>query len=168
MEIKMIVHKKGCLIEAFKKGEVDAIAHVVNCQGVMGSGLALQIKKEFPEAYESYMMKCEVNYDLGFATCELLGDTSLPYPDHYKVYNMFAQDFYGVKDKHLRYYYLTRCLLRIGQDKGNFTPPTFDPKLGVPCLLGCDRAGGDWSVVLEILQDFSDNYGIEIFIYSKD
>ena len=30
------------------------IAHGCNCMGVMGAGVALQIKKHFPEAYKSY------------------------------------------------------------------------------------------------------------------
>ncbi len=30
------------------------IAHQVNCRGVMGSGVALQIKERYPYVYEMY------------------------------------------------------------------------------------------------------------------
>ena len=30
------------------------ICHQVNCQGVMGSGVALQIKRKYPQAYKDY------------------------------------------------------------------------------------------------------------------
>lgn len=37
-----IIHKDGNLLDA----KTDVIAHQVNCQGVMGAGIALQIKNK--------------------------------------------------------------------------------------------------------------------------
>lgn len=37
----------------------DALVNPVNCVGVAGKGLALEFKKRFPEAYESYKAGCE-------------------------------------------------------------------------------------------------------------
>jgi O-acetyl-ADP-ribose deacetylase (regulator of RNase III) len=46
----MLHYKKGNLLEV-KEG---IITHGVNCQGVMGSGVALAIKQKYPSAFYSY------------------------------------------------------------------------------------------------------------------
>lgn len=33
--------------------------HQVNCKGVMGAGLAKQVKEKYPEAYEQYKAMCD-------------------------------------------------------------------------------------------------------------
>ncbi|KKL63404.1 hypothetical protein LCGC14_2175470, partial [marine sediment metagenome] len=38
------------------------ICHQVNCKGVMGAGLALQIKNKWPEAYDAYMTAYREKY----------------------------------------------------------------------------------------------------------
>lgn len=43
---------QGDLIALAKEGEFDIIVHGCNCFNTMGSGIAKQIKSEFPEAYE--------------------------------------------------------------------------------------------------------------------
>jgi O-acetyl-ADP-ribose deacetylase (regulator of RNase III) len=39
--------------------EVDALVNTVNTEGVMGKGLALQIKKAFPEVFAEYTHACK-------------------------------------------------------------------------------------------------------------
>jgi O-acetyl-ADP-ribose deacetylase (regulator of RNase III) len=39
----------------------NIICHQVNCQGVMGSGLAKQIKNKYPNVYAKYKKFCEEN-----------------------------------------------------------------------------------------------------------
>jgi O-acetyl-ADP-ribose deacetylase (regulator of RNase III) len=39
--------------------DVDALVNTVNTQGVMGKGLALQFKKAFPDAFQSYERACK-------------------------------------------------------------------------------------------------------------
>ena len=46
----MIKHIIGDLVEKKKNGEFDVIAHQANCYNTMGSGIALSIKNEWPEA----------------------------------------------------------------------------------------------------------------------
>ena len=36
----------------------DVICHQVNCRGVMGAGIARQIKKRYYWAYEQYKARC--------------------------------------------------------------------------------------------------------------
>ncbi len=37
------------------------IAHQVNCQGKMGSGVALQVKRKYPNVYNEYMKVCSAD-----------------------------------------------------------------------------------------------------------
>lgn len=50
----MLEERQGSIFDA----PVRALVNPVNTQGVMGKGLALEFKKRFPEAYESYRQAC--------------------------------------------------------------------------------------------------------------
>ena len=51
----MVVYKE---CDIFDSG-ADIICHQVNCQGVMGSGLAKQIRERYPIVYEEYKKWCD-------------------------------------------------------------------------------------------------------------
>ncbi len=51
----MIRHKTG---DIFKE-ETEALVNTVNCVGVMGRGIALQFKKQFPQNFRAYEEACE-------------------------------------------------------------------------------------------------------------
>lgn len=51
----MIEYKTGDLLTE----DVDAIVNTVNCVGVMGRGIALQFKKEFPDNFKAYAAACK-------------------------------------------------------------------------------------------------------------
>ena len=53
----MIQLKRGNILDA----DVEAIVNTVNCVGVMGAGLALQIRKAFPSNYLAYVEACKNN-----------------------------------------------------------------------------------------------------------
>jgi len=43
------------------KAPVQYIVNTVNCMGVMGCGLALQVKKAYPENFDAYVLACQNN-----------------------------------------------------------------------------------------------------------
>ena len=51
----MIEYKKGDLLS----GGTEAIVNAVNCVGVMGRGIALQFKKQFPDSFKYYEVACK-------------------------------------------------------------------------------------------------------------
>lgn len=51
-----IKYVKGNLFELAPKGAY--LAHACNCQGVWGSGIAVEFRKRFPEAYLKYVDLC--------------------------------------------------------------------------------------------------------------
>lgn len=52
MSLKLIY---GNAVQALKDGEIQVLAHGVNCSGGFASGIAGEIAKEFPEARRQYL-----------------------------------------------------------------------------------------------------------------
>ena len=135
-----IVFFKGCAITYAKSYEggfgegKPCLLHVCNAQGVMGAGIAKQIRKQDKTAYEAYKARHE------------LGDVT--YSSDGRIANMVAQEFYGREDKrYLSYSYLTRCFNKIVEDLAGDVD-----ELVIPFQMGCGLAGGDWSIVMDLIK----------------
>ena len=63
--------------------ESDAgfIVHQVNCQGVMGSGVAKQVKDRFPLVFEEYMKWCTERNAEDLLGCTQYVRLKLPWED---------------------------------------------------------------------------------------
>lgn len=120
------------------------IAHQVNCMGVMGSGVAAQVKNKFPVAYDMYREYCQCN-DLSI---DLLGKTQfcavkwLPdgQPQVY-IANLFAQFGYGRKKDvvYTNYAALKKYLRQLAAfaNEHHYT-------IALPYRMGCGLGGGNW------------------------
>ncbi|MGL4584766.1 MAG: type II toxin-antitoxin system antitoxin DNA ADP-ribosyl glycohydrolase DarG, partial [Flavobacterium sp.] len=53
----MIKYREGNLLDS----EAQALVNTVNLDGVMGKGIALQFKKQFPENFKAYKKACDTN-----------------------------------------------------------------------------------------------------------
>lgn len=151
----MITIKNGDLIKGFRNKEVAAIAHVCNCQGKMNSGVAKAIRASFPQAYDVYMKA----YYRGSLT---LGTYSAARISEVGgcVINLHAQEFYGYDGKrYLNYEALYNACEEISIDLGE------QVSIGVPYLMGCDRAGGSWKIVSAILEETFCKRNIEVIAY---
>lgn len=149
---------KGCLIQGFKDGLVNSIAHQVNCQGVMHSGVALIIKEEYPEHFSDYKHVFDMYNDKSY----LLGHTVITHLQNSIIFGLFSQFKYGYNGKrYTNYSALSEALF----NAGNFGvgPRT----IGVPYKLGCDRGGGDWNVVEQLLIDTEDRFNNLEFVVFK-
>lgn len=59
----MITHVVGDLFEV---PDLDAVAHGVNCAGVMGAGIALEFRRRWPAMFDAYKAECRAgNLRLG-------------------------------------------------------------------------------------------------------
>lgn len=150
-----IRYEKGDLLKYMANGECDAIAHCCNCQGVMGSGIAAQIKRDIPEAYSSYKdFENEFGLSLGTVSVGIL-------PDGAVVCNLHAQNLYGYDGSRFVDYEALYESLRKTKD---FMLENHISSLGVPYKMGCDRAGGDWRIVEAMLVVIFENSGIELLV----
>lgn len=156
MSIKFV---EGDLIKAFKEEKVQVIVHVVNCQGVMGSGFAKQIKEELFKVYEQYRDTASEATN----SKDLLGDVipvSYAGKENVRtVYNLFGQNQYGPGKRHLNYGALAEGLLYIAED----CERRHVGSVGFPYLMGSDRAGGDWQIVYEMIEHFFKD--MDVYIY---
>lgn len=137
----MIEHIK-CHI--FESG-ADIILHQVNCQGVMGSGIAKQVREKYPEVYARYRQLCDEMKD---NRAELLGKTQFvrTYEGCYIV-NLFAQENFGYDGKcYTDYDALRECLAHTHSC-------CFEETIAIPYLMGCHRGGGRWDIVYEMIKE---------------
>ena len=150
----------------------DIICHQVNCQGVMGSGLAKQLKERYPRMYEEYVAHCKWNKDhhttpLG----SIVAYWELPYwssllnglpPGPPAVVGLYGQNYYGIDKQHTDYKALESSLWTFYNIF--CTDAQYYPSVAIPYGLGCGLGGGDWEVVHKIICDVFDEYDGEVLI----
>lgn len=137
----MIQHVK-CNI--FDSG-ADVVLHQVNCQGAMGSGVALQVRKRFPRVYYAYKKACDAKAG---ARRDLLGIAQIIMADsNMFIANLFAQENFGYDGAcYTDYDALRKCLETV---KTNCV----GKRIAIPYLMGCHRGGGDWSIVYHMIEE---------------
>jgi O-acetyl-ADP-ribose deacetylase (regulator of RNase III) len=139
--------------------DCDYICHQVNCQGVMGSGIAKQIRERWPEVYWSYEDAYK-NYIWG-NTRKLLGsvDIAMITCSTQTVLNMFAQDTYGYdRARYTSYDAFSDCLHEI-----KLIVPK-DKTIGFPKNIGCGLGGGNWKVISALIEEILGK-DYEVYIY---
>lgn len=156
----IIQYKKGDLLEYFHNGECDVIAHCCNCQGVMGSGIAAQIKEEYVGAYESYKEHEQHHGGLELGTCSY-ADFGDSFEDVKTIVNLHAQNLYGYDgSRFVDYEALYETLRQTKEMMLEYGRHT----LGVPYKMACDRAGGDWRIVEAMIRVIFENTDIDILV----
>lgn len=154
--------------------DADVICHQVNCQGVMGSGVAKQVREKYPTVYQYYKALCDNDKKVmathGLTKTTLLGRAQVvpkkdyfvdEYQDKQKIANLFAQEFYGYDGNcYTDYDALRRALAFINE--------RFRGKsVAMPYLMGCHRGGGDWSVVTKIIEDTLTDCEVILYKYTE-
>lgn len=154
-----IVYKTGDLLDA----QTDVIAHQVNCQGVMGSGVAKQIREKWANVYTVYRAEYDLFTDLNKS---LLGNCQLvQVNDNQYVANLFGQNKYGYDSKRYTSYdgiYDALTNLAFQMENNNINSIAF------PYRMSSDRGGADWNVILAMIESvFKDtDITIEIWKYA--
>lgn len=154
----MIKEIKGNLLDTHCK----LIAHGVNCQGVMGSGVAKALYEKWPEVRENYLQYCHINRD--FTPEEFLGKVPLvtikrKY-DEIVVANCFTQQNYGYdRQVYLSYSSMEECLMKLNK----FMIINNYKEIAMP-KIGCGLAGGNWEKVKEIInEEFHHDITINVY-----
>lgn len=134
----MKIQKK--IIDIFDSG-YDMIVQQTNCRGVMGAGLALQIKRKYPEVYDQYLLDFRQ------------GRLKLGYVGIYKTKDnkyiacMCAQDYYGRDQRQTDYEAFEFCYRKVLQLANSMNIR----RISIPGYIGCGLAGGNWSIVSNIM-----------------
>lgn len=150
----MVRHIKGDIFQS----NADIIIHQVNCQGVMGSGVAKQVRERYPVVYEAYRALC--------SNCEpkkrLLGIAqSVVVNDKTTVVNVFSQENFGYDGRCYTDYDALRKGLEAVRDSTDR-----DTSIAIPYLMGCHRGGGDWSVVSKMIEKIFNERDVTLYEYN--
>jgi O-acetyl-ADP-ribose deacetylase (regulator of RNase III) len=143
------------------ESNADIIFHQVNCQGVMGSGLAKQIRDKYPNVYQDYKNYCNQHKPeelLGTICCSRYNELNC-------ICNVFGQLNYGTNKVQTDYAAVKKALFvqrRILKDLYWQYP---NCKLAFPYKMGCGLAGGDWNIVYEIIEEVFGDYSVTIYKY---
>ncbi len=137
--------------------ETDAkfVLHQVNCQGVMGAGIAKVVRSDIRGAdYVDYQHICSFYKDKALGHVQIV-----PSKSTYRYYvNCFAQDKYGRDRRYTDYEAFRKCL----QTFKMFANVSRLDKIAIPYGIGCGLAGGDWNVVYKIICEELGTYNVEI------
>lgn len=128
------------MIEYIKKDitsvERGVIGHGCNCQGRMGSGVALAIRNKWPQVYEQYIVLCKDNSDKR----KLLGTIqAIPVVVELVVVNLFTQLNYGFDgQKYANIHAISKSLDTMFGFVSAVKLPAYIPRIG------CGLGGLDW------------------------
>ena len=144
----MVTVVKGNLLNATEK----VIAHQVNCQRKMNSGVAKTIREKYPEVYEEYL---NTNPQLGKTEFVFVYNDD----DDKIIANMYSQDMYGYDGKQYTDYDAFRKCCRDIVEKCEYEEEYFNKKytVAMPYKIASDRGGADWDKIMDILlEEFTD------------
>jgi hypothetical protein len=148
----MIKHIK---CDIFESG-ADVICHQVNCQGVMGSGIAKQVREKYPWVYAHY--KALFN---DYKPHDLLGARQLCYiNERQAICNCFGQENYDYDGKCYTSYEALEEIFGFLKEEFKDT----NTSIAIPYLMGCARGGGNWEIVYKIIYKTFQDYDGDILI----
>jgi O-acetyl-ADP-ribose deacetylase (regulator of RNase III) len=141
--------------DIFEQQDLTHIVHQCNLFHCMGSGIAAEIARRFPEALAAD--KQTLYGDRGklgtYSFCVV--DPSLPLMQTrptLTVINLYSQDGISAKHRTTHYAALGAALLHLERELSDFDSLVESPILGIPHGIGCGLAGGDWSIVRTIIE----------------
>lgn len=139
------------------KTDLKYIAHSVNCQNVMGSGVAKAIYTAYPEVKELYRQYAHQYQHSEYNKRELLGEVQGVKSKDKVIFNLFTQLNYGPGDKrYVNYKALVDCFSHLTERlKGEI--------IAIP-KLSSDLAGGKWEFIEQLINDVTEN-NLEVWVY---
>lgn len=146
---------KGDIFES----NAQAILHQVNCQGIMGGGVAKQVKEKYPVVFERYKAWCDDPH----LKSSLLGRIQTVYTDNTEkqaIVNLFAQENCGYGGIcYTDYKALKQCLEAVNKQFAGCA-------VAIPYLMSCFRGGGDWNIVSKMIEETLADCDVTLYQYT--
>lgn len=146
---------------------MNVIGHQVNCKGVMGAGIALQIKNHYPKVFAEYKNLCTKHFEGQglMGKCQVVSESGeiithksfIKKKEDRLVANLFGQNGFGI-GLQTEYSHLKTSLVEL-----KLICKEHDLWVGLPYNLGSGLAGGDWDKVISLIEDVFHDYPITIF-----
>lgn len=156
---------KEDLVPIMKDGKPKLIMHGCNMQGVMGAGFAQEVMKFAPHAYLDYSSWCKVNHKGN--TMRPIGSVRVNQQHSVLFFHALTQEFYGTQKRMLNYGALAKACVFVNdyihKNEEHMRMFGYYKELHMP-KIGCGLAGGDWSIVEEILtQCFDEDMHLKVY-----
>ena len=141
--------------------DAELIAHQVNCKGVMGSGVAKQIRDRWPEVYAMYKEAVTKRGDSLLGRIQVCNVPIYTFDmQTYNIVNMFAQNGYGRERRYTDYTALQSCLMKLKE-----YALKYQMSVAIPFGIGCGNGGGDWNgVVYPMILDLFEKSAVDLTI----
>ncbi|MCC2248905.1 macro domain-containing protein [Virgibacillus sp. AGTR] len=161
-----ITIKNGTILHA----DEHIIAHQVNGLGVMGGGVARQIKQAYPGVFRRY----KTFVDNHSSPEELLGRNLMIVTDGKPVYqydpsdgakiisNLFGQARISTSQKQTSEEALKKALEHLVE-----FAKMDNLSVAMPYGIGCGLGGGNWNEIRVIIEDVFGNYPVTLYRYTE-
>lgn len=157
-----IIYKTGDALA----GPERFFCHGCNAQGVMGSGVAAQVRDQFPAAYDGYRKQYE-REGLKLGDCISVDCRTKT------IVNAVTQEHYGRDPNRLYVSYdaIERAIRHI--NAWSHFASTIEPMkrmIGQPKevafpLIGAGLANGDWDIISKIIEEFSTEFQPVVYLF---
>lgn len=149
-----VMVQKGDLM----KSHTNIIGHQVNCQAVMGSGVAKFVKGNYKRAYIEYLDFSKSKSESLLGSCQIVDcGTKI-------VANLFGQFNYG-RNKNVVYTKeeaLRKALVTLKEyAKSN------NLSVALPYKIGCERANGDWNKIYKMISEVFNDYYVTLYKFEE-
>lgn len=145
-----MIKLKGNLISLALEGDFDVIIHGCNCWNNMGAGIAVDIAKRFPQAYERDVETNRGDYN------KLGNYTKAPgfgVGGAFTIVNAYTQYGMDARKNNDLFEYVAFALIlqKLEKEFGGVN-------YGFP-YIGMGLAGGDPEIIIPMIKEFSDRIG---------
>lgn len=145
----MLKHMKGDLLELARDGKFHVIVQGCNCFQTMGSGIAKQVREQYPDAYRA---DCQYSFAGDYMK---LGNYSVMLGKQFNIINAYTQFDFNRKGHEQRDRFEYHAFALILQ-KLLYAYPTCD--FGFP-YIGMGLAGGNEQRIIGLLEWFAGEVG---------
>jgi O-acetyl-ADP-ribose deacetylase (regulator of RNase III) len=147
----VIEYVKGDLFDT----DIPVIVHGCNAQGVMGSGVAKQIKEKFPQAYIDYLEDHKYHSKHGFDELPL-GRIITTSCNSKTILSVITQRFYGrnINIRYCSYDAIAEIFNKLGKQYTHLAIPQ----------IGAGLANGSWDVIEAIINSEAKHTKIKVYI----
>lgn len=153
----MIINKEGDLFRALSSGEIDRAVHCCNSHGKMNSGVAKQVREQYPNTFKAYIKSLK---DFESSVRDPMGSISWNLGDG--ILNIIGQRNYGYDGKRYGHYGHIAAGLNSAMQMKVLTA---DTRVGFPYKFACDRAGCNWDIILELIEGLIVPVVKDVYIY---
>lgn len=136
-------HQRGNMLDEVKTG---IILQQVNAQGVMGSGIARDIRSRWPKVWDVYS-NIVTSGSVGHTAHHMGMAIPVEVEPNLFVVNLVGQQFYGkMQQRYTSYDALDDALKKVAELNKNDRLPIHHP------LIGCGLGRGNWTVVSALIE----------------